>query len=262
MKNLALLTFLSISLLSVPLYGQKGSWGVKTGLYSNGQQFINVPFVYSIPFDYVGNRFVEYSRTTFGAMAFYDRPLVAHLNVQVGFGYRQKGFMSDNVYDQAKGYATQLPITSKQENTFHYLSSEVALQLRTNPKRAVGYLRIGHRLDRLLGFKSPFWGNNYGYFKKLDFNIFGAVGVEYALKKKWGQSKNGPDQLPLYNRPTVFFLELEGVPALFNVHKSRVSDVPFVQVTDAEGNVVYTQPFLMQKFVRNTSVGLTLGVRF
>jgi|GEM_PF-896137 hypothetical protein len=262
MKNLALLTFLPLSLLSLQLYGQKGSWGLKTGLYSNGQQITNVPIVVpSLPL-YIGNYYLEYSRTTFGAMAFYDRPLLANLNIQAGLGFRQKGFLSDAIYDQNKGYATNILPFPQQKNTFHYLSSEVALQLRTNPKRTVGYLRIGHRLDRLLGFKSPFWGNNYGYFKKLDFNIFGAVGVEYALKKKWGRQKNEPDQLPLYNRPTVFFLELEGVPALFNVHKSRVSDVPFVQVTDAEGEVVYTQPFLMQKIVRNTSVGLAVGVRF
>ncbi len=248
------------------LYAQTGAWGMKIGLNSSGQHIVNVPVISAVPGglpEYANNRYVEWSRTTFDALVFYDRALLPNLSLQAGLGYRQKGFLSNAVYQQAKGYAIRTSsLLRNDDNLFQYASSELSLQFRTNPKRLVGYLRLGQRLDYLLKFRSKFWGDSYGYFTPMDYNVFGAVGIEYSINKKWLHRKPATSDSPIYERPTVLFLEIEGVPPLKNIQQTQTRDVPFVQVTDEDGKEVFTPPFRMQKIVRNTSIGLKIGMRF
>lgn len=264
--NVRFIVLLWIGSSLLPLYAQTGAWGVKAGLSASGQSLINVPIVSTVPGSppevYVSNNSVELSRTTFHTLVFYDQVLLSNVSLQAGLGYRQKGFLSEAVYQQGTGYALRdLPV-QQQDNRFDYASSELSLQFRTNPKRTVGYLRLGQRLDYLLHFNSAFWGNSYGYFKKIDYNVFGSIGLEYSFKKKWLRRKMSAAEVPLYARSSALFLEIEGVPPLTSIQKTRTRDVPFVQITDGQGNVLFSQPFRMEKIVRNTSVGVTVGVRF
>lgn len=263
-KTIPLTVFWGI-LCGSPIFAQTSSWGVKIGLNSSGQHIVNVPLIPALPSGlpvYASNSYVEFSRTTFDALVFYDRALLSNLHLQAGLGYRQKGFLSNAVYQQAKGYALYTSILRIDDNLFEYASSELSLQFRTNPKRLVGYLRLGQRLDYLLKFRSSFWGDSYGYFTPMDYNVFGAIGIEYSLNKKWLRRKPAALDSPIYARPTAFFLEVEGVPPLKNIQQTQTRDVPFVQVTTEDGKEIFTPPFRMQKIVRNTSVGLKIGVRF
>lgn len=262
----SLLAALLCLLFSIPqLCAQTGAWGVKIGLNASGQHIVNVPVIPYVSTGlpvYANNSYVEFSRITFDALIFYDRALLSNLHLQAGLGYRQKGFLSNAVYQQANGYALYSSILPVDDNLFEYASSELSLQFRTNPKRLVGYLRLGQRLDYLLKFRSRFWGDSYGYFKQMDFNVFGAIGIEYSLNKKWLHRKSAGSDSPIYARPTALFLEIEGVPPLNNIQRPQMRDVPFVQVTDEVGQQIFTPPFRMQKIVRNTSIGLKVGVRF
>lgn len=192
----------------------------------------------------------------------YDALLTSRIAMQVGVGYRQKGFRSEAFYQQDRGYAVFLSPRTVQDNLFHYASSELSFQFRTRPRRTVGYLRLGQRLDYLLDFKSAFWGDNYGYFTQFDYNVFAGVGVEYALNKKLFRKQNDSESQPVFSRPTTLFIELEGTPLLFNISRTRTLSVPVVQLTDPQGNPLVYPLMRVEKIVRNTGFGVVVGIRF
>lgn len=150
------------------VYAQSGAWTLKLGAYSSRQRHLNIltipPFPDSTGARIGSNRTGGYGRATLNAMVCYDALLTSRIAMQVGVGYRQKGFRSEAVYQQDQGYAVFLPPRTVQDNLFHYASSELSFQFRTRPRRTVGYLRLGQRLDYLLDFKSAFWG---GYLRLL-----------------------------------------------------------------------------------------------
>ncbi len=182
--------------------------------------------------------------------------------MQVGVGYRQKGFRSEAVYQQDQGYAVFLPPRTVQDNLFHYASSVLSLQFRTRPQRTVGYLRLGQRLDYLLDFKSAFWGDNYGYFTQVDYHVFAGLGVKYALNKKLFRKQTDSGFQQVFSRPTALFIELEGTPLLFNISRARTLSAPLVQVTNPQGNPLVYPLMRVEKIVRNTGFGVVVGIRF
>lgn len=245
-------------------FAQSGSWTLKANAYSSRQRLTNLVSTSSlsdsIKGPYVGSGGEGFGRATFGLMILRDYAMTSQVALQVGVGYRQKGSRSASRYLQDKGYTVPLPARTLNDNVFHYLSSEISLQFRTKPKRTVGYLRLGNRLDYLLGFRSEFWGDNYAYFANIDYNVFFSAGIERSLGKKLFQKKT--DASPLFSRHSALFLEIEVTPPIFNIHKTPVQTEPFVQVTDKDGTPLLPFTFRMQKVVRNTGFGVTVGVRF
>jgi len=253
--------------ITVSGFGQRGSWAVKSGAYSSRQRQLNIltiPAVLDstdapIRSNYAGG----FGRATFNVMALYDLMLTPRIAMQVGGGYRQKGFRSEATYLQDKGYAILLPPRTTQDNLFHYASSELSFQFRTAPRRTVGYFRLGQRLDYLMDFKSAFWGDNYGYFTQFDYNVFGSVGAEYSLRKKlFKANSDAPANTSVFFRPTVLFVEVEGTPLLFNISKTRFPTLPLAQLIDQQGNPLGVPLMRVEKIVRNTGFGVVVGVRF
>lgn len=260
------LIFLLVN-LSVSGFAQRGSWAIKTGAYSSRQRqqnILTIPAVLDstdapIKSNYAGG----FGKATFNVMALYDLLLTSRIAMQVGVGYRQKGFKSEAKYLQDKGYAVLLPPRTSQDNLFHYASSELSFQFRTAPRRTVGYFRLGQRLDYLLNFKSAFWGDNYGYFTQFDYNVFGSIGAEYALRKKvFKANSNAQASASVFSRPTVLFIEVEGSPLLFNISKTRFPTLPLAQLTDQQGNPLGVPLMRVEKIVRNTGFGVVVGIRF
>ncbi|GHB70858.1 hypothetical protein [Persicitalea jodogahamensis] len=260
------LIFLLIG-LSVNGFAQRGSWTVKTGAYSSRQRqqnILTIPAVLDstdalIKDNYAGG----YGRATLNVMALYDLLLTSRVAMQVGVGYRQKGFKSEATYLQDKGYAVLLPPRTVQDNLFHYASSELSFQFRTAPRRTVGYFRLGQRLDYLMDFKSAFWGDDYGYFTQFDYNVFSSIGVEYALGKKLFQTTAGEgSSSSVFSRPTVLFIEIEGTPLLFNISKTRFPTIPLAQLVDQQGKPLPVPIMRVEKIVRNTGFGVVVGLRF
>lgn len=258
----ALLLFLPVS----ETFAQSGSWTVKAHAYSSRQRMTNVISTFtladtSIVGPYTGSGDGGgFGRATFGLMVLHDYAMTSRVAIQAGLGYRQKGFTSVSRYVQNTGYTVPLPARTYQDNLFHYASSELSLQLRTKPNKTIGYARLGQRLDYLLDFRSAFWGDNYAYLSRFDYNVFFSVGIERTLKRKIHLSKK--PSTDLYSRPSAFFLEIEATPRLFNIHKTPALTEPFVQVTDRNGNPLLPFNFRMQKIVRNTGFGVVVGVRF
>ena len=260
------LIFLLIG-LSATGFAQRGSWAVKTGAYSSRQRHLNILTIPAVldsnDAAIKSNTSGGFGRATFNVMALYDLLLTSRIAMQVGVGYRQKGFKSEATYLQDKGYAVLLPPRTVQDNLFHYASSELSFQFRTAPRRTVGYFRLGQRLDYLLKFKSAFWGDDYGYFTQFDYNVFGSIGAEYALNKKLFKAKSSSsNNLPVYSRPTVLFIEIEGTPLLFNISKMRFPTAPLAQLVDQQGKPLSVPLMRVEKIVRNTGFGVVVGVRF
>jgi hypothetical protein len=265
-----LLLLSSLLLITIVSEAQQASWSIKAHAYSSRQRMtnlVNTNFLQDTLFGN-GSGFINssnnggFGRATFGLMLLRDFMLNSRVNLQAGLGYRQKGFRSDARYLPDRGYTVPLPPRTVEDNLFHYASSELSLQFRTAPRRTVGYLRLGQRLDYLLDFRSAFWGNNYGYFTQFDYNVFAGLGLEYSLNRKWLASPINSETTPLYTKSTVLFLEIEGTPLLFNIHQLRSQTEPFVVVTDRAGNILLEPVFRMQKYVRNTGFGVVVGVRF
>lgn len=264
MKKLFMILLLTRSLCT-ETFAQSGSWTIKANTYSSRQRLTNLPSTFMMPDSfqstYVGSGHGGgFGRATFGLMVLRDYAMTSRVALQVGLGYRQKGFRTDSRYLQDKGYTVPLPVRTTNDNLFHYLSSELSLQFRTKPKPTVGYARLGQRLDYLLGFRSEFWGDNYAYFSNIDYNVFFSAGIERSLKKKLFQKKMV--ESGLYSRPSALYLEIEVTPPIFNIHQNRARTEPFVQVTNMNGTPLLPILYRMEKVVRNTGFGVVVGVRF
>jgi hypothetical protein len=246
---------------------QIGRWTLKVHGYSSRQRTRNIwNMTTSIPDTVTIISLQTHSggrgRATFGFLIARDFELTKHLGIQAGLGIRQKGFRSESKYLIDRGYAVNLPDGKTEDNLFTYASSELSLQWKTLPKnRKTYYIRSGQRLDYLLKFRSAFWTNNYSNFKQFDYSVFGAVGLEYALNSKLLANRVFKRN-QLYEQKSTFFIEIEGTPLMFNIHKSSWSN-PYMTTVDFEGKLSMPNRYgPIYAVVRNTGFGVVTGIRF
>lgn len=243
-------------------------WTIKVHGYSSRQRITNIwmavpPQPDTVKIISLNSDVDGYGRGTFGVLVARDVDLTRRLTLQAGLGYRQKGFSSTSRLNLKTGVAERLlPRGSREDNLFHYASSELSLQWKTLPKRSkLFYLRSGQRLDYLMDFRSAFWGNNYSDFTQFEYSIFGAVGFEYHLKRKLENPKKSGDE-KLYRPSRILFVEIEGTPRMFNIHRLTWTP-PYARMVDLDGELTIPSMYgPIQPIVRNTGFGIVAGVKF
>ena len=243
-------------------------WTIKVHGYSSRQRITNIwgtipPQPDTVKIISINSNLDSYGRGTFGVVVARDVDLTRRLTLQAGLGYRQKGFSSTSRLNLKTGVAERvLPRGTQEDNLFHYASSELSLQWKTLPKRSkVFYLRSGQRLDYLMDFRSAFWGNNYSDFTQFEYSVFGAVGFEYHLKRKLENPKKSGDE-KLYRPSRILFIEIEGTPRMFNIHRLTWAP-PYARMVDLDGELTIPSMYgPIQPIVRNTGFGIVAGVKF
>ena len=214
--------------------------GFKVSLLACGQEITNVPTVQSrgrsgdtVVYNRAGS---EDGKISISVSYFQIRPITTKLSLQSSIGFRRRGFITDDKFDNQSGFALPSAVNT---NHFDNLFFDVGLRLHSRVgRKLMWFLSVSDRLDYLVYSKTPFWGKT-GSYRRLEFSpVFQAgFGFPYGLKGKR------------------CFVEFEGNPGVMNALKR-------------ENSVVYSKPpgtypsipiQTAQKTAINYSIGLSLG---
>lgn len=251
MKRLKALVTGCLLLVSV-LANAQHQFGVKIGAHSSRQRYNNIPTQRTSPADSISSGTDDnFGRASFNIPGFYEYQPGKNVHVQAGLGYRQKGFRSRARLNRRTGFVEKLPDRTLESNLFHYVSAELSLKAYLADQKVRPYVQIGNRLDWLAGFTSHFWGNGYPHFTSFEYSPFFVAGVDLIVTK----NQQAADGAILYTKKRALFLEIEGVPRLFNSHRREAGQT----LSRVPGSSRY---YYVQRIVRNTSFGVLVGYRF
>lgn len=219
-KNI--LIFLLLATLSGMAYGQKLSFGLRSGVnYSNQTWHYHQFMEPTVGLLGEESRYRTKYATGFKLGVFADIGITRFFSVMPGLLYNVKGMRYNLLYYNPD----QPPHFFKERNkvSLNYLSFDVPLKFKINTAHWVPYILAGVRVDRLLGYKQSidkkyfeFLGPGFEGYKeiytdlnKINIGLLTAIGVERKLS-------------PGMN----VFLEVE-----YNVN--RTSDKPWITINNS-----------------------------
>jgi hypothetical protein len=232
--------------------------GFQFGVHASSQSYSNI-----LNIDYYFSDTIR----TFGAgnlgrrglflMIFKEFELTKKVSIQTGFGYRERGFISDRYVDRERVEAIGQSFFGK--NRFHNIFFDLRIKYRWGVQRKViKYVGLANRLDMMLVAKSDFWreyigakSGRFGAFRNGPFTRFELSpvffgGFEIPLNKPFMLKKHEKQSL---------LLEFEFNPGIMNVIEGEFGNGLSI-------NGSPQRPFYGSKIVTNSSFGVSVGIKF
>lgn len=192
-----LLTFLLLFTLNSFTYGQKISFGLRTGLNLSNQTQNYHQFTHPT-FGLTGEdkRYTNNSKIGIKLGAFAHIGLTRFLSLVPGLLYNGKGMEIDMRYYDPD--TSPYFFTKSYRVSLHYLSFDAPLKVKLTKGDWAPYLLIGARIDALLGYKQAidkkyfaFQGPGYEGYKeaydqlnKVNVGLLTAMGIERKLNER------------------------------------------------------------------------------
>lgn len=126
----------------------------------------------------------QYPLFTQSFLLFYEFQPEKIVSFQIGIGYRQRGFKSENSYDPSIRRNVRNPNNELNVNKFGNLNLDIIAKISLKRwQSGKFYFLVGNRIDYLVSYDSPFWGRNSAYYSQTQFGTTLGLGVEYRFKK-------------------------------------------------------------------------------
>ncbi len=151
--------------------------GIKFGFYGSNQIIEGSG---SLPLNTIG----QYPIFTQSFLLFYEFQPEKAISFQLGLGYRQRGFKSEFRYEPSiqknvPNLNNELKISRFGNLNFDFI---VKITLARKKDWKI-YFLAGNRIDRLISYDSPFWGENSAYYSRIQWGTTFGIGGEYKIKK-------------------------------------------------------------------------------